>query len=85
MVWKLAQLSSAPTRWARCWIRWLLRIFRFFPTELCWLAALVAYYWKTLRRVHPATCINFVALAFWSIFMAGWIVVDGILQEWLSG
>ncbi|AER55005.1 hypothetical protein DSC_01760 [Pseudoxanthomonas spadix BD-a59] len=85
MVWKLAQLSSAPTRWARCWIRWLLRIFRFFPTELCWLAALVAYYWKTCGASSLQHALTFVALAFWFIFIAGWIVKNGTLQEWLSG
>lgn len=56
----------------------------FFPADLFWLAAMMAYDWKTLRRIHPATYVTFIALAFWFIVITKWIVDNGVLQDWLS-
>jgi len=55
----------------------------FFPADLFWLAALMAYDWKTLRRIHPATYIPFLALAFWFIVVTGLFVESSSLQDWL--
>ncbi len=56
----------------------------FFPSDLLWLAALAAYDWKSLRRIHPATYVSFLALAIWFIVINGWIVDSVTLREWLS-
>lgn len=56
----------------------------YFPADLFWLAALLAYDWKVLRSIHPATYITFLALAFWYLVITGWIVDNNTLQEWLT-
>ena len=55
----------------------------YFPADLFWLAALLAYDWKALRNIHPATYITFLALVFWYFVITEWIVGNNTLQEWL--
>ena len=57
---------------------------QFFPADLIWLAALVAYDWKMQRRIHPATWIGFALLAFYALFAQEWIASLEPLQEWLK-
>ncbi|MDO9453832.1 MAG: hypothetical protein Q7J29_13345 [Stagnimonas sp.] len=56
----------------------------FFPSDLFWLAALLAYDWKTLRRLHPATYLTFFLLAFYFFFVTDWLVGSALLQGWLQ-
>ena len=55
----------------------------FFPSDLIWLAALMAYDWRTLRRIHPATYLPFILL--FGFFMFGTPMISGneTLQNWL--
>lgn len=55
----------------------------YFPSDLFWLAALLAYDWKSQRRFHPATYLPFLLLAFWFFVATGWIVGNSTLQAWL--
>ena len=55
----------------------------FFPSDIFWLVALMAYDWKTLRRIHPATYITFLALALWFFVVTGLIVENSGLQDGL--
>jgi hypothetical protein len=55
----------------------------FFPADLIWLLALMAYDWKGERRIHPATYIPFVALALFFIVATPWIAGSEVLQDWL--
>lgn len=57
----------------------------YFPSDLLWLAAILGYDWKTLRRIHPATWLTFVALAFFYLVATDWIVGNHTLQNWLRG
>ena len=45
----------------------------FFPSDLLWFAALLVHDLRTLRRVHPATWIGFIALAAYLIVGLGWL------------
>jgi hypothetical protein len=56
----------------------------FFPSDLIWFGALVAYDWKTERRIHPVTWIGFVMLAFYAIVVQEWIAGQEVLQNWLK-
>ncbi len=57
----------------------------FFPADLFWLAALSAYDWTTERRIHPATYLGFLSLAFYFLFITDWIVGLDWLREWFAG
>jgi hypothetical protein len=57
----------------------------FFPFDLIWLAALMAYDWKTLRRIHPATWLGFGSLAAYFLVITPWIVSIDALHVWLGG
>ena len=56
----------------------------FFPADLLWFVALLAYDWKTARRIHPATWLGFLGLAIFFLFVTDWIVGIGALQDWLK-
>lgn len=56
----------------------------FFPADLFWLAALLAYDWKTERRIHVVTWAGFAVLAFYAIFAQEWIAGLPSLQAWLT-
>lgn len=45
----------------------------FFPSDLLWFAALVIHDWRSLRRVHPATWIGFIALAAYLVVGLEWL------------
>lgn len=53
----------------------------FFPADLIWLALLLAYDWKTLRRIHPATWLGFLSLVV--LFFVGefWVADLEVLQN----
>jgi hypothetical protein len=53
----------------------------FFPADLFWFAALLVYDWKTLRRIHPATWIGFLLLAFYFLFVTEWLIGIAALQD----
>lgn len=55
----------------------------FFPSDLVWLVALVAYDWVTLRRIHPATYVPFILLFLYFFFATPWISASDTLQRWL--
>ncbi len=55
----------------------------FFPADLFWFAALLIHDWGTLRRIHPATWLTFLALAFYFLGVEGWIADMEPLQQWL--
>lgn len=48
----------------------------FFPSDLIWFAALLAYDWRTMRRIHPVTWVGFLLLALYLLVvlprMAAW-------------
>ena len=54
----------------------------FFPSDLFWFAALMAYDWVTLRRFHPATYVTFLVLAAVLIGATGPIAGNAALQDW---
>lgn len=56
----------------------------FFPFDLIWFVALLAYDWKTKRRIHPVTWIGFLLLAFYALFIQEWIAGIPFLQDWLE-
>lgn len=56
----------------------------FFPADLLWLVALVAFDVKTRRRVHPATYLGFAALAAWFLLLSPWIAGQPALQGWMQ-
>lgn len=55
----------------------------FFPADLFWFAALMAYDWKEARRIDVMTYLGFFSLAFYFFFVTEWIVGVESLQEWL--
>ena len=55
----------------------------FFPADFIWLAALLVFDWKTLRRIHPVTWIGFLALALYFVFVNSWVAGNESLQHWL--
>lgn len=57
----------------------------YFPADLFWLAALLAYDWRVLRRIHPATWISFVLLALYLFYPMEWIARSPTLHAWLRG
>lgn len=57
----------------------------FFPFDLLWLAALLAYDWRTLRRIHPASWLGFGLLAFYFLVATPWILEIDALHAWLAG
>ena len=57
----------------------------FFPSDLFWLAALLAYDWNTEKRIHAVTWVGFAVLAFYAIFAQPWIAGLEGLQDWLKG
>ncbi|TWT19076.1 hypothetical protein FQY83_11955 [Luteimonas marina] len=56
----------------------------FFPADLFWLVALLAYDWTTTRRIHPATWLGFLLLALYFLFAMPWIAGNATLQAWLK-
>ena len=56
----------------------------FFPADLLWLAALVAYDASTMRRIHPATWLGFALLAAWFLWVMPWIASNAALQAALK-
>lgn len=56
----------------------------FFPADLLWLAALVAYDASTMRRIHPATWLGFALLAAWFLWVMPWIASSAALQAALK-
>lgn len=58
----------------------------FFPSDLVWFAALLGYDLKTLRRVHPATWVGFLALAAYLVLGVEWLGghagVRGLVTAW---
>lgn len=57
----------------------------FFPSDLFWFAALLAYDWKTEKRILAVTWVGFAVLAFYAIFVQEWIAGLEGLQQWLRG
>ncbi len=55
----------------------------FFPADLIWLVALLAYDWKTQGRIHPATYVGFALLAFYFFFVTRWLAGIEALQRLL--
>ena len=55
----------------------------FFPSDLIWLFALVAYDWLALRRIHPATYLPFVLLFAYFMFVTPIISENEMFQSWL--
>lgn len=55
----------------------------FFPADFIWLFALMAYDWKTERRLHPATYITFVLLTLFAILATPLFTENDVLQNWL--
>ena len=56
----------------------------FFPSDLFWIAALVAYDWKTEKRIHPVTWIGCISLTFYFLVVQEWIAGLDPLQNWLK-
>lgn len=54
----------------------------FFPSDLLWFAALMAYDWATLRRFHPATYVPFLVLAVVLVVGTGLVGGNTALQDW---
>jgi hypothetical protein len=55
----------------------------FFPSDLLWLSALLAYDWISGRRIHHVTWIGFVLLAFYALVVQEWVAgLDG-LHDWM--
>lgn len=52
----------------------------FFPSDLLWLAALLVYDWRTLRRIHPATWISFLVLSAFLLFALPWLAGNESFQ-----
>lgn len=66
--------AFAPSRPMGAWLDGLVApALPFFPSDLIWVAALVAYDLRTLRRVHPATWIGFILLAAYLTLGLGWL------------
>ena len=57
----------------------------FFPSDLFWLAALLAYDWKTEKRILAVTWAGFAVLAVYAIFAQEWIAGLDVLQAGLRG
>lgn len=55
----------------------------FFPADLLWLAALLAYDWTTLRRIHPVTWLGFLSLAAYFFVVMERVARNEVLQGWL--
>lgn len=55
----------------------------FFPADLFWLVALVAYDLVTARRIHSATAIPFVLLLAYFLVVTPLIAGSEVLQGWL--
>lgn len=56
----------------------------YFPADLFWLAALLLYDWRTLRRIHVATWLGFAALAGWYLVVMPWVAGLPLAQGWLQ-
>ncbi len=52
----------------------------YFPLDYVWLAALLIYDWRSLRRIHPATYIPFILLAC-SLYVSGWIAGNESIRD----
>lgn len=57
----------------------------FFPADLVWLVALLAYDWTTTRRIHPATWLGFLALAVYFLVVMEWVAGNEMLHAWMRG
>ena len=56
----------------------------FFPSDLLWFGALLAYDWRTLRRIHPVTWIGFLTLSIYLIFGLAWLAGNPAVRELVS-
>ena len=84
-VWTLGPALSASRPFGRFLDGLVAPHLPFFPFDLLWLAALLAYDWATLGRLHPVSWLGFLLLAFYFLFATGWIVDIPVLQAWLRG
>lgn len=57
----------------------------FFPADVLWLLALIAFDVKTERRVHPATYLGFLGLASYFLVVSPLLASNATLQAWLQG
>jgi hypothetical protein len=78
--------AFAPSRPMGAWLDGLVApTLPFFPSDLIWLAALLAYDLKTLRRVHPVTWIGFIVLAAYLIAGVAWMSGNASVRSLLMG
>lgn len=84
MVWMIGPAFSDVRPLGRMLDALVVPYLPYFPSDLFWLAALLAYDWKGQRRFHPATYLPFLLLACWYFIVADRIAGNGTLQEWLS-
>lgn len=56
----------------------------FFPADFLWLFALIAFDWKTERRIHPATYLGFLFLLGYFLLVTPWVTGNETLQGWLQ-
>ena len=81
-VWTLAPAFSDARPLGQFLDTLVVPLLPYFPTDFIWLAALLIYDWRTLRRIHPATYIPFILLAA-SLTVAGWIAESATLRDLL--
>ena len=79
--------AFAPSRPMGAWLDGLVSpVLPFFPSDLLWVAALLVYDLRTLRRVHPATWIGFLLLAGYLTIGLGWLsgnaTVRSLITAW---
>ncbi|KFN48138.1 hypothetical protein [Arenimonas metalli] len=77
--------AFAPSRPMGAWLDGLVApALPFFPSDLIWVAALVAYDLRTLRRVHPATWIGFLVLAAYLTVGLGWLSGNATVRSLIT-
>ena len=83
-VWSLGPAFTNTRPLGQVLDSWVAPYLPFFPADFIWLALLMAYDWKTERRIHPATYLGFASLAI--LFFVGefWVANLEVLQRWIS-
>lgn len=56
----------------------------FFPSDLVWFAALLAYDWRTLHRIHPVTWVGFLVLALYLVVVVEAMAAHPAVRGWVA-